>query len=192
MRYFALTCLILSSTTLSSQDLKISLKNGDSLEVQAKVQLERIINKHEDALAPWLFTREVAIDKSAIPFSHPVLTLNCNYLKHYSKQLANFLHEQFHWLVATMPAEEKAAIEDFRKIFLEVPVGGSKGARDEHSTYLHLIVCDLELQSMSKIVGEPTARQILAEWKHYTWIYDKVLRDKRIREINSKHGFLID
>lgn len=39
-------------------------------------------------------------------------------------------------------------------------------------------------------MGEEPARQLLAGWTHYTWIYDKVLTGERIREINSKNGFV--
>ena len=97
----------------------------------------------------------------------------------------------FHWLEESMPAQREKPINDYKSLFPEVPVGGRTGVRSIYSTYLHLIVCDLEFQSMTQVVGEERARQILSEWTHYTWIYDKVLHDGSIKAINGKNGFLI-
>jgi hypothetical protein len=70
-----------------------------------------------------------------------------------------------------------------------VPSGAEGGARDAESTYRHLLVCDLEYQAMTSLVGEATARKTLAAMTHYQWIYDKVLSDARVREIALRHGF---
>ena len=187
MKYKILITFITVSINLQAQGIEISLKNGTDQEKKGKEQLERIVAQYHE----WIFTTKVEIDENAIPFSHPVLTLNCNDLDNDVKQLSNFLHEQFHWLEESMPTQREKTINDFKTLFPEVPVGGRSGARSSYSTYLHLIVCDLEFQSMTKVVGEEKARQILSEWTHYTWIYDKVLHDNRIREINAKNGFLV-
>ena len=42
---------------------------------------------------------------------------------------------------------------------------GGEGARDEFSTYLHLIVCYLEFSAMKELLGEPKAREIMARWQ---------------------------
>lgn len=191
MKYHLTTLLVMISIILNGQSFEINLRNGDSKEVEGKAQIERIIKTYENKIGKWFFTKKIEIDKNSIPFSHPVLTLNCNDIDNDLKQLSNFLHEQFHWFVETKQTQEKKTISEFRKLFAEVPVKGKEGARDEYSTYLHLIVCDLEFQSMTKVIGEKLARQLLTEWTHYTWIYNKVLSDSRIREINIKNGFVI-
>lgn len=183
--------LVLISLFAEGQSLEISMKNGDSKELEGKSQIERIINNYDKEISNWHFTKEIIIDKNAIPFSHPVLTLNCNYLDDDLKQLSTLLHEQFHWLVADRVSEEEKAINRFREIFPKVPVKGGLGAPDEYSSYLHLIVCDLELQAMTKLIGENSARQLLAEWTHYTWIYRTVLDNRKVREINTQFGFTI-
>lgn len=63
------------------------------------------------------------------------------------------------------------------------------GARDEQSTYRHILVCDMELQALTTLVGRIAARETLAQHTHYEWIYDKVLNDPRIREVALRHGF---
>lgn len=42
------------------------------------------------------------------------------------------------------------------------------------------------------VVGEQRAREILSANQHYTWIYDRVLNDPKVRDIVTAHGFLLD
>ncbi len=191
MKYYLISCLLIFSISVKGQHFEINYKTADDKEKEGKEQLERIIKTYENKINKWCFTKKINIDKNAIPFSHPVLTLNCNYLNNDLKQLSNFLHEQFHWFVVAMPEQEKKAAIEFLQLFPDVPVKGKEGAKDEYSTYLHLIVCDLELQAMASIIGEVSARQLLTEWTHYTWIYNKVLHDSRVRAVNIKNGFVI-
>lgn len=191
MKSILTIALVLISMLAVGQNLEISMKNGDTRELEGKSQMERIIKSYDKEIRNWLFTKKVLIDKNVIPFSHPILTLNCNYLHNDLKQLANFLHEQFHWFVESKGADEEKAIKAFKEAFPQVPVKGELGARDEYSTYLHLIVCDLEFQAMTKLIGENQARQLLAEWQHYKWIYNVVLDNKQVREINKQYGFII-
>ncbi|MEM8509592.1 MAG: hypothetical protein AAF717_17300 [Bacteroidota bacterium] len=191
MHYFLTTVLLAISLTLTAQNFEIHLKNGSEKEKQARKQLERILATYDSKINQWYFTNKIEIDENTIPFSHPTLTLNCNFLNEDVKQLATFLHEQFHWLEEEKKEVREKAIAEFRQIFPEVPVRGGQGARNEYSTYLHFIVCDLELQAMTQVVGEKMARQLLSEWTYYQWIYDKVLNDKRIRAVNTKYGFIL-
>lgn len=191
MKNIFLFVFSLISLGCSAQGLTIDLKNGEDAEKQGREQLERISKTYGSGIGSWLFTKKVIIDKNAIPFSHPVLTLNCRYLNDDLKQLSTFLHEQFHWLEESRDVQKEKAIAEFKAMFTSVPVKGREGARDEYSTYLHLIVCDLEFQAMTKVVGEQKAKQIMSEWTHYTWIYDKVLNDQRIRRVNVANGFVV-
>ena len=54
---------------------------------------------------------------------------------------------------------------------------------------MHLIVCDLELQAMTQLIGEERARTLLAGTSFYQWIYGKVLNDPRVREVTREWGF---
>lgn len=191
MKKLVLFLLMATPISLFCQGLEITLKNGTDKERRGKEQLERIIKQYQNQINQWIYTTKIVIDENAIPFSHPVLTLNCNYPDNDLQQLANFLHEQFHWLEEQRSEQREGAISEFKSMFPDVPVKGGTGARSSYSTYLHLIVCDLEYQAMTKVVGEKNTREILSGWKHYTWIYDKVLNDQRIRDINQKHGFFV-
>ena len=57
-----------------------------------------------------------------------------------------------------------------------MPVGFPEAAKDEHSTYLHLIVCYLELQALREYLNESRVQAALKFWQgdHYTWVYKQV------------------
>ena len=126
------------------------------------------------------------VDEQAIPFSHPMLTLHTRHLKDDDLLVSTFVHEQLHWFLADRQQDTAQAITDLRKVFQNVPVGGTAGARDEQSTYLHLLVCYLEQQADRQLFGELRARQIMDFWArdHYTWVYETVLaRGREIAQI---------
>jgi hypothetical protein len=167
--------------------IEIILENDTERERDTAAQLREVLAEHE--VERWTWTERIRIAAGEIPHSHPVLTLHTRALGNPIQQLATYLHEQFHWFVAANPEAEAAAIAAFRERFPEVPAGGREGARDEYSTYLHLIVCDLEFQAMTARVGEAAARELLDSSNHYTWIYETVLTDSTVRDINREYGF---
>ncbi len=173
----------------ASHGVRIRTTHGNAAELAARRQIEDVLARH-DAVARWIYTRDVVIEQGAIPHSHPVLTLNARPGADDAK-LASFVHEQFHWYVDAHRREREAAMAEFERLFPDAPAGGPRGARDRQSTYLHLIVCDLELQAMTELVGEARAREVLAANRHYIWIYEQVLGNPVIRQVNVRHGLLL-
>ncbi|NJM35541.1 MAG: bifunctional phosphoribosylaminoimidazolecarboxamide formyltransferase/IMP cyclohydrolase [Rhodomicrobium sp.] len=57
-----------------------------------------------------LTKRAVRIQSRVIPHSHPVLTLNTQYVEDDTAQTATFLHEQFHWFLGERRSAVDAAI----------------------------------------------------------------------------------
>lgn len=171
--------------------LAIELEHDSEGERATREQLLRLVDEYD--VSEWLFTDRVRIDETAIPHSHPVLTLHTRHLNEDEMLLSTFVHEQFHWLEEgeTLDAFE-AAMADFQALFPDAPGREGGGARDQESTFRHLVVCDLELQAMSRLIGEEEARALLATITHYEWIYEQVLTDPRIREVNERHGFVLD
>lgn len=166
--------------------LKIGTAHSSPSELAAKAQLERIINSY--AIAKWMFTDTVTIDERAIPHSHPTLTLNTRYLEDDAAQLATLLHEQFHWMLTKYPEKLEIAMQRFESIYPDMPENLPAGSRGKESGYLHLVVCYLELEAMKSIFGNTKARHVLQSWKHYTWIYDKVLNDPQVARVNEESG----
>jgi len=85
-----------------------------------------------------------------------------------------------------------AALTELRALYATVPTALPTGASGERSTYLHLIVCTLELQALTELLGEPSARQQLERWTHYTWVYRTVLTDTEpLGGVLRRHGIIV-
>jgi len=172
--------------------LEIQLHSGTPLEERGRDQLHRLLHTYD--LRKWLFTREVLIQSGVIPHSHPVLTLNTRYVDDDTAQLATFVHEQLHWFLTdhVERAKTEAALTELRALYPTVPTALPAGAMGERSTYLHLIVCALELQALTELLGEQRARQQLERWTHYTWVYRTVLTEtEKIGDLVRRHGVVI-
>lgn len=166
----------------------ITLKHGDEPERQTQARLERLLRAYD--VRPWIFTDRIVIEKDVIPHSHPVLTLSTQKEENDDLLLSTFVHEQLHWFLEGRPEDVEKAIADLRKLFPEVPVGYPNGARNEYSSYLHLLVCTLEDDANRRLLGESRARQALEllAASHYRWIYRQVQeRGGELRGILAKH-----
>ncbi len=173
-------------TTGNSRVLWIGLANGTGAEATTAAELRALLRQYN--VEPWILTRRVLIDENQIAHSDPILTVNTGYQGKDLALLSTFLHEQLHWLEETFP-EFRAAMKDYEAVYPVVPSHSEGGARDRESTYRHLLVCDLEYQAMTAVVGERKARETLAATNHYQWIYDKVLNDPKVRKVAVRHGF---
>jgi hypothetical protein len=172
-------------------NLEITLKRNTPDEARTRDQLRRLLATYD--LSPWMYTTSIVIDERAIPFSHPVLTLHTRHAKDDELLLSTFVHEQFHWFLAERREPTELAITDLRKLFPTVPAGGIAGARDEYSTYLHLLVCYLEQQADLRVLGELKTKQVMAFWAtdHYTWVYEMVIgRSREIGQIMRERKLL--
>lgn len=156
-------------------NLEIVLKQGTAAEARTRDQLQRLLRTYD--LSPWIYTRSIVVDERAIPFSHPVLTLHTRHANDDELLLSTFVHEQFHWFLSARSEATELAIADLRKLFPDVPAGGTAGARDEYSSYLHLLVCYLEQQADRQLLGELKTKQVMDFWAtdHYTWVYKTVI-----------------
>ena len=171
-------------------------------EDEARQQLRRILSSYD--LDPWIFTQEVRIEVGAQPYSHPILTLNTNFLDSDDQQMFIFVHEQAHWFVSdSVPyqapenREEVEIIKELQQLYPNAPVS-------DYSTFLHLIVGRVELDAMVELVGEEKARQLLKEKiqrltdeplskvdQRYKWYNILVLKDtQEIGHILSKHNLI--
>ena len=175
--------------TAAAGQVTIELASSTPLEQRGREQLQRLLATYD--LSPWLFTRALRIESYEIPHSHPVLTLNTRYLENDTAQVATFIHEQLHWFLIERGAATDSAVAEVRRMFPKVPGGPPEGAKDEESTYLHLLVCTLELEGTASIFGDPVARRTLEGWRHYTWVYRQVLdRTDTLKRVLRSHGLV--
>lgn len=192
-RKIFILCIVLFTaiSVFSQAKFEITLKNNTPAEAKTKEQLERLLKTYD--LEKWIFTRKVEIDEKAIPHSHPVLTMSARHLKDDELFLSTFVHEQIHWHFVNNDKLTDEAIKDLKILFPTVPVKAPEGARDEVSTYIHLLVCYLEYRADRQILGELKAKQVMQFWStdHYTWIYKTVLeRPRDIGGILIKHKLM--
>jgi hypothetical protein len=124
------------------------------------------------------FTKQVRVAPTEIPHSHPTLTLNTQ-LFDADEILCQYLHEQMHWYeeILGCARAESPLIAELRRRYPRAPATLPEGARDEHSTYLHLLVNWLEIEAASQFLGSERAREIASRLPYYRWIYRTVLSD---------------
>lgn len=192
LRILPVAVLLLAAlpTTAQQAAVNITTAHGDADEQLAKEQLERLLATYE--VDAWIFTREIRIEAGVIPHSHPTLTLDTGSLDDDDAALSGFLHEQFHWYANEIDEVTDAVTAEFAEVFPDAPDSPEEGgARDRNSTYLHLMVCDLELQAMTELVGEARARAVIEGYRHYPWIYEQVLHNPLVRQVTERHGALV-
>jgi hypothetical protein len=184
-----LTALLLFSALSRAQEkVEISLKNNSESEAQTKERLQKLLQRYD--LSKWMFTRKIMIEDKVIPHSHPVLTLSTR--EDGDVLLATFVHEQIHWFLDEHSERTEKAKKELRAIYPKVPVGPPDGARDEDSSYLHLIVNYLEYEAMRKLVGDVKAQEIFEGKRYYRWIYRTVLTDtSKIKDVVERNNLRI-
>lgn len=176
-----------SAAQTAGDSLEITFASNSAAERETADQLRRLLRQHR--VGQWIFTRRIHIDeRERIPHSHPVLTLNTRFLRDDDALLATFVHEQFHWLEDGNAAFGNA-MRAYAVAYPDAPSRGPEGGYNLESTYRHLLVCDLEFQAMSILVGAERAREVLASHRYYTWIYQRVLGDPTVRRIATEYGF---
>ncbi len=176
----ALLALLLGSCASTATPVALSTAHDRPDERATARALERMLTERD--LSRWRYTDRVVIDEDAIPHSHPVLTLHTRHLGDDDMLLATYLHEQIHWRLEAAPDALERALAPLRVRYPEPPVGFPEGARDRESSHLHLVVCQLERDALSALLGEGAARAVLARQDHYTWIYARVLEDPAVAD----------
>jgi len=166
--------------------LTILLKNGSAVEVRTAQQLLGLLQTYD--VSKWLFTRKVRIQERVIPHSKPVLTLNARRRDtdlEILKLLSTFVHEQIHRSLSDWPERWKLvepAMSEFQTLF---------PARADLSNYLHLIVCHLEYEAMKELVGDDKARQVMASFGHYKWVYRTIVTEHLLTQADVRLGEVV-
>ena len=189
---FLLKSILIFMLVMPVYAMQFSLQHpNDSKEQQTLVLLKVLRASHD--LGKWEFTDKVHIDKTAIPHSHPILTLHTRHGQKSQKDmlLSTYLHEQTHCFADENIEKTNVAIAMLKQAFPKVPVGYPEGAKDEESSYLHLIVCYLEQQALREYLSETRVRAVFNFWQndHYTWVYKQVeLHQDLLSQIMAENG----
>lgn len=157
--------------------LTIKLAHDSERERQTQAQLERLLQTYD--LSRWIHTRDIVIDETEIPHSHPVLTLHARHLKDDDLLLSTFVHEQTHHLLEQHPEERAAAVRELRRLYPRIPIGFPDGSDSAEVNYDHLLIIYTEYRADQRLMGELRARAVMEflAHDHYRWLYREVLRD---------------
>lgn len=190
-----LTSLLLSSCASDKKEihpsgLMIEEVNPDKMTALTKQNLLHLAQVYD--LSPFLFTKKVRIEQKVIPTPYPVLTINTRNAEKPRNLLSVFLHEELHWWLDKNPKASADAINELKKIYPKAPQTQSYG---KDSTYLHLIVCYLELRTLEFYLGKKEARNVITDLmkkdKIYPWIYYQILfKDFAVKKIVNKYKLL--
>jgi hypothetical protein len=153
--------------------MELRTTTGNEREVAAVAQLEGLLERYD--LSRWCFTDVCRVQSMVVPRSHPVLRLNTRHLGDDDQALSTFLHEQLHWWLYQHPGAD-GAIEAVRARWPEPPGATDGGAANAFSTWLHLVLCPLEMQAVEEVLGHDLPQAARASG-HYSWIYQQVQQD---------------
>jgi hypothetical protein len=152
--------------------MDIRLAHGNDAEAAGAAALRAVLAEHD--LRRWMFTDLVTIDADIRGgHSHPLTLSPPTLLGSPGRALAVFLHEQMHWIDGPGVYD---AIAEARRRWPDPPPPPA-GCHNAESSWVHLVVCALEYLSLSDVIGPPAAAVVLAQLKHYSWVYDQILGD---------------
>jgi len=169
-----------------SPRIEIDLARGTPREQLAKQTLEQVLASHD--LRKYTFTRKVVFEQGATNHAFPILTLNPYFASSPDELLSSYIHEQLHWHLRNLAAQQQAAIAELRRLYPRVPVGLPASAENEYSTYGHLVNCYLEILADRELLGAERTAIVIHNKPWYTWIYTTVLTDeKQIAGVVNRH-----
>jgi hypothetical protein len=155
--------------------------------------LDALRRRHD--LARFEYTRLVRIAPGGPTYSHPILTLGTRFTETEDQLLATYLHEQMHWYLSEFGGRDHDPIapffDDLVRRYPDAPVRLPEGARSFEQTYVHLVVCWLELAATETVIGRDRARALADTAWGYRWIYRTVIRDwDALGALFSTHGLV--
>lgn len=161
-------------------------------EAQRIRELLGALRKRHD-LIRFEFTRHVRIVPAGPTHSHPILTLGTRFAETEDLLLSTYLHEQMHWYLWHLggPDHDPVApfFDELVRRYPKAPTRLPEGARNYEQTYLHLVVCWLEIEAMSELVGRERAAAIADTQWGYRWVYRTVVADAEpLGQLYREHG----
>ncbi len=186
-----------AQATATDQDgfrIDVDLEEAARVAERVRGWLVSLRQRHHD-LARFEYTRLVRIVPASATYSHPILTLGTRFAESEDHLLATYLHEQMHWYLWRLggPDHDPVApfFDELVRRYPKAPTRLPEGARNYEQTYIHLVVCWLELNATSEFIGWDRAAALAETNYGYRWIYRTVLRDwEPLGQLFEKHGIL--
>ena len=174
--------------------IDVDLEEAQRAAERVRGWLTALRDRHH-GLARFEYTRYVRIVPASATFSHPILTLGTRFAESEDHLLATYLHEQMHWYLWRLggPDHDPVApfFDELVRRYPKAPTRLPDGARNYEQTYVHLVVCWLELKATSEFIGWDRAAALAETNYGYRWIYRTVVRDfEALGQLFERHGIL--
>lgn len=175
------------------QEFRIDVDLGHAEREAQRIRdwLAALRRRHD--LSRYEYTKIVQIVPAGPTHSHPVLTLGTRFADTEDQLLATYLHEQMHWYLWRTGGVDYDPIAPFFdelvRRYPKAPIRLPDGARNYEQTYLHLVVCWLEIAAVTDLIGAERANALCDTNWGYRWIYRTVRQDRdAIGELLTRHG----
>lgn len=173
--------------------IDIDLSRAEREAARIRELLTALRRRHD--LARFEFTRHVQIVPAGPTHSHPILTLGTRFAESEDLLLSTYLHEQMHWYLWRLggPDHDPVApfFDELVRRYPKAPTRLPEGARNYEQTYVHLVVCWLEVAAMSELIGRERAHAIADTQWGYRWIYRTVITDAEpLGRLFAEHGIV--
>jgi hypothetical protein len=157
----------------------IDLEHAEREAERVASMLASLRQRHD--LTRFEFTRLVRIQPAGATRSHPILTLGTRFAETEDLLLSTYLHEQMHWFLWRLGGPDHDPVTPFFdelvRRYPKAPISLPDGARSYEQTYLHLVVCWLEIAATTELIGRERAEAVARSPWGYRWIYRTVLAD---------------
>ena len=179
--------------SIDEMRILIDLEHAEREAQRVAGLLESLRKRHD--LSRYEYTRLVRIQPAGPTHSHPILTLGTRFAETEDQLLSTYLHEQMHWYLWRLggPDHDPVApfFDDLVHRYPKAPTRLPEGARSYEQTYIHLVVCWLEILAATDLIGRERAEAIASSTWGYRWIYRTVLQDwDALGALFEVHGIL--
>jgi hypothetical protein len=186
----------MKATSAAGNGFRIDVDMDEAERAATRVRgwLVALRERHQ-GLARYEYTRHVRIVPASATFSHPILTLGTRFAESEDHLLATYLHEQMHWYLWHLGGPDHDPVlpffDELVRRYPKAPTRLPDGARNYEQTYVHLVVCWLELHAVAEFIGWDRAAALAETNYGYRWIYRTVVRDREaLGALFTQHGIL--
>ncbi len=176
-----------------ADDFRIDIDLDHAAREAARIRdwLAALRRRHD--LSRFEYTRLVQIVPAGPTHSHPILTLGTRFTETEDLLLATYLHEQMHWYLWLLGGPDHDPVAPFYdelvRRYPKAPIKLPEGARNYEQTYLHLVVCWLEVAAVTELIGRERAEALCDTQWGYRWIYRTVVQDREpLGALLREHG----
>jgi pyrimidine deaminase RibD-like protein len=149
----------------SDDDVRVDIDLGEAEREADRIRTWLIALRRRHDLARFEYTRHVRIVPAGPTYSHPILTLGTRFTETEDLLLSTYLHEQMHWYLWLLGGPDHDPVAPFFDVLVrrypQAPIWLPEGARSYEQTYMHLVVCWLEVEAAAELIGRARANRIL-------------------------------